>query len=119
MSSDLHLLIDHTIANVWERLPEDVQSAEHVESAVLQTVLARLSAFKANPQAFRPRAPIDKDAIKRRHAKAYASWTDEETQRLSERYRTGASVTTLTGEFERSRGAIVRRLERLGLIDPR
>lgn len=119
MSSDAQLFIDHTIANIWDELPKDAQSADQVESAVLQTVLARLTAFKANPQAFRLRAPIDKDAIKKRHAKAYAPWTDEETARLSERYSNGASIATLTGEFERSRGAIVRRLERLGLIDPR
>lgn len=119
MSTDAQLFIDHAITNVWDQLPEDSQSADKVESAVLETVHARLTAFKSNPQAFRPRTPIDKDAIKKRHAKAYAPWTDEETARLSERYSNGASIATLTGEFERSRGAIVRRLERLGLIDPR
>ncbi len=119
MSSHAQLLIDHTIVNIWEKLPEDAQIPEQVESEMLQAVVERLKAFKSNPQAFRPRTPIDKDALKQRFAKAYAPWSDEETQRLSERYRSGASVATLTAEFERSRGAIVRRLERLGLIDPR
>ena len=119
MSTDAQLLIDHTIANIWDHLPEGAQVPEHVESEMLETVVARLKAFRTNPQAFRPRTPIDKNALKQRFAKAYAAWTDEETHRLSERYRSGASVTTLMGEFERSRGAIVRRLERLRLIDLR
>ncbi len=92
---------------------------ESVEQHVLQHVRGRLAAFKENPKAFRPAVRVDKSEIKRRFAKAYAPWNDDETSRLGDRYREGASVATLIKEFERSRGAIVRRLERLGLLEPR
>ena len=119
MSIETELLIDHTIAGIWDALPQESRTSLDVENELLQNVIGRLEAFKLNPQAFRPQTPIDKDAIKRRFAKAYASWSDEETSRLADRYRGGASIVTLTAEFERSRGAITRRLERLGLIDRR
>lgn len=119
MAIETQLLIDNTIASVWDALPADAQTPESVENHVLQHVRGRLAAFKENPKAFRPSASVDKSEIKRRFAKAYAPWSDEETSRLGDRYRAGASVATLVQEFERSRGAVVRRLERLGLIEPR
>ena len=53
------------------------------------------------------------------HPNAYLRWTDEQDARLAEAYGNGATVTELTTQFQRQRGAILsrlRKLERRGTI---
>ena len=53
--------------------------------------------------------------IKQAHPKAYQPWTSEEDVRLTERFRSGASVEQLAREFQRQPGAIRSRLAKLNL----
>jgi hypothetical protein len=54
--------------------------------------------------------------IRRAHPKAYLPWSAEEDARLSERFRSGASIKELAREFQRQPSAIRSRLPKLGLI---
>lgn len=51
--------------------------------------------------------------IRRTHPNARAPWTSADEAKLLKRYREGASIAELAGEFGRKAGAIERRLERL------
>jgi hypothetical protein len=57
--------------------------------------------------------------IRRAHPKAYQPWTSEEDTRLSERFRSGASINDLAREFQRQPSAIRSRLAKLNLSPSR
>lgn len=52
----------------------------------------------------------------KRHRNQGVRWSAEDDERLAARHRAGAGPKELMGEFGRSRGGIVARLELLGLI---
>jgi hypothetical protein len=54
----------------------------------------------------------------RRHPQQGVRWSAEDDERLAARHRAGAGLKDLMEEFGRSRGGIVARLERLGLVTP-
>jgi hypothetical protein len=60
-------------------------------------------------------APAAAPAAKR-HRNQGTRWSEEDDDRLTERFRAGVSTRELMAEFGRSRGGIVSRLEHLGLI---
>lgn len=45
-------------------------------------------------------------------------WTDAEDERLTDEYHDQRNITEIAGKHGRSRGAIQRRLEKLGLVEP-
>jgi hypothetical protein len=56
--------------------------------------------------------------IKQAHPKAYQPWTSEEDVRLTERFRSAASLEELAREFQRQPSAIRSRLAKLSLGTP-
>jgi hypothetical protein len=56
-------------------------------------------------------------AVPDAYSRAYQPWTDEEDQRLQERYNLGLGIQELAVEFQRKPGGIRARLKRLGLMD--
>lgn len=54
--------------------------------------------------------------LPKRHRNQGVRWSAEDDERLAARHRAGAGPKELMGEFGRSRGGIVARLEHLGLI---
>lgn len=62
-----------------------------------------------------PDAPTYMEQQKQLHAKAYAPWTDEDDNLLSQYYKEGKSVKELMGIFARNSGAIRSRIRKLGL----
>lgn len=67
---------------------------------------------KAEPELSR----LEKMRLK--HPNAYRPWSAEDDAKLTELFRDNATVSTLTKEFGRHRGAINSRLVRLGLVEP-
>src|SRR5690349_5763721 len=62
-----------------------------------------------------PTVPVDRP---KRHRNQGIRWSDADDERLTARYRAGATPRQLMDEFGRSRGGITARLEHLGLITP-
>jgi hypothetical protein len=62
-----------------------------------------------------PTAPVPAG---KRHRRQGVRWSAEDDERLTARHRAGASMKDLMEEFGRSRGGIIARLERLGLVTP-
>ena len=60
-------------------------------------------------------APTYMEQQKQLHAKAYAPWTDEDDNLLSQYYKEGKSVKELMEIFARNSGAIKSRIRKLGL----
>lgn len=56
------------------------------------------------------------EKIRREYPKAYAKWTEEEDARLRKEHTQGKSINELMDGFQRGRGAIRSRLEKLGLL---
>ena len=57
------------------------------------------------------------EEIRQKHSRAYEAWTDQEDNRLKQRYEAeGATVAELPVEFGRTKGAIRSRLKKLGII---
>jgi len=56
--------------------------------------------------------------VLKRHRNQGVRWSAEDDERLAARHRAGAGPKELMGEFGRSRGGIIARLEHLGLITP-
>lgn len=54
---------------------------------------------------------------RRRHPNAYAPWTEEQEQTLTELHESGMSISQIAREMGRRPGAITARLEKLGLIE--
>jgi hypothetical protein len=57
----------------------------------------------------------DVEAIRRQHQYAYAPWSAEDDRFLRSRFREGATIDDLAGEFGRQPGGIRSRLRKLGL----
>jgi hypothetical protein len=74
------------------------------------TVRALFAAIAALPKSSRPKTPS-------RSGRAGEPWSDQEDQRLREAFGGGMSVADLASSHERTRGAIVARLVRLGLVE--
>jgi len=62
--------------------------------------------------------PTYVDEVRKKHARAYEKWSDEEDQRLRQAYEGGAEIKDLANEFDRKPGAIRSRLKKLGLLEP-
>ncbi len=58
------------------------------------------------------------DKMRQKHPNAYRPWSADDDARLTELFRSSATVSTLVKEFGRQRGAINARLIRLGLVEP-
>jgi hypothetical protein len=84
----------------------------------LTSTLAGLAALRRRrlSTAAPPAAPGPATAPAKRHRNQGVRWSTEDDERLTERFRAGASTKELMAEFGRSRGGIVSRLEHLGLI---
>lgn len=54
--------------------------------------------------------------IQAEHPKAYAPWTAEEDQELTNLHQSGKSTSTIAGVLQRQPGAIRSRLKKLGLV---
>lgn len=52
---------------------------------------------------------------RKKHARAYEKWTEEEDVRLGELYRSGNGAAEMSSELQRKPGAIKSRLKKLGL----
>ena len=52
---------------------------------------------------------------KQLHAKAYASWTEEDDNKLRLYVQDGLSVTEIALKMERNNGAICSRIKKLGV----
>ncbi len=52
------------------------------------------------------------------HPKAFMKWNPEEEEKLEKEFKKGVDIEALTKTFERSSGALLARLERMGLIEP-
>jgi hypothetical protein len=70
----------------------------------------RLTAAPSSP------APTIVGERPKRHRNQGVRWSTEDDERLTTRYRSGATAKELMEEFGRSRGGITARLEHLGLI---
>ncbi len=57
------------------------------------------------------------DELRKTHAKAYAKWTKEDDELLTELFNLGEKIPNLMQKFGRKRGAIEARLGKLGLIE--
>lgn len=57
------------------------------------------------------------ETIRAKNPNAYKRWSDEEDNRLREKFNEGASVKKLMKDFGRQKGGIVARLVKLGLIE--
>ncbi len=56
------------------------------------------------------------EQVRQEHPRAYASWTQEEDNKLRQKYSEIKSIVTLSKIFQRKPGAIRSRLKKLGLI---
>jgi len=54
--------------------------------------------------------------IQKTHSRAYAPWTNDEDERLKQRYKQGATINDLVNEFQRKPSGIRSRLKKLGLL---
>jgi hypothetical protein len=68
------------------------------------------------PQRVIPEKAYDLSEIRKKHLRAYESWTDDEDSELSKYYKEGLSVSLLAKKHQRRNGAIRSRLKKLGLI---
>ena len=59
----------------------------------------------------------DLSEIRKKHQRAYASWTHDEDSELIKSYQEGLSVSQLAEKHQRKNGAIRSRLKKLGLIE--
>ncbi len=50
--------------------------------------------------------------------KAFMKWNPEEEEKLEKEFKKGVDIEALTKAFGRSSGALLARLERMGLIEP-
>jgi len=57
------------------------------------------------------------EEIRKKFPKAYMPWTKEEDEKLCEFFQKNIPIKDIAKEFERKRGAITARLEKLGLIE--
>lgn len=57
------------------------------------------------------------DEIRRKHPRAYETWTDAEDAELTKYYKESLSVSQLAEKHQRKRRAILSRLKKLGLIE--
>jgi ATP-dependent DNA helicase PIF1 len=58
------------------------------------------------------------EKMRQKHPNAYKPWSKDDDARLTELFRSEATVSTLVKKFGRQRGAINSRLIRLGLVEP-
>lgn len=91
--------------------PEDLA----VAADVLQSILHGLASIYGTPGDGRAYTVAQK---RLRHPNAYARWTEEEEERLRERFRAGATISQLSKDFGRVEGGIRSRLVRLGELPP-
>jgi len=75
----------------------------------------RLALFGAVPSGSSGAGRID--AIRQQRPRAYQPWSEEEEQRLLERWDAGEPVVVIAQALERGSGAVRSRLIRLGRID--
>ena len=54
--------------------------------------------------------------IRKKHSRAYDSWSKEDDERLRKRYKDGLTINQLASEFQRQTGGIRSRLKKLGLL---
>lgn len=52
------------------------------------------------------------------HPKAFMKWEAEEEAKLEKQFKKGIDIESLSKAFSRSSGALLARLERMGLIQP-
>jgi hypothetical protein len=64
------------------------------------------------------RAEEEIQEIRKTHPRAFMKWEAEEDSRLEKLFKKGTGVEDLSREFGRSTGAVLARLERMGLIQP-
>ncbi len=50
--------------------------------------------------------------------RAFMKWEPEEEERLEKQFKKGTDIETMAKAFDRSSGALLARLERMGLIQP-
>lgn len=50
--------------------------------------------------------------------RAFMKWEPEEEEKLEKQFKKGIDIETISKAFERSSGALLARLERIGLIQP-
>ncbi len=50
--------------------------------------------------------------------RAFMKWEPEEEEKLEKQFKSGVDIETIAKTFERSSGALLARLERMGLIQP-
>ncbi|MFS8822654.1 Holliday junction resolvase-like protein [Synechococcus sp. W60.2] len=53
--------------------------------------------------------------IQKTYSRAYAPWTNDEDERLKQRYKQGATINDLVNEFQRKPGGIRSRLKKTGI----
>lgn len=76
----------------------------------LDVISSRVDISKEN-------SPIDE--IRKKHPRAYEKWNDEEDQRLTKLFQSGAGTKEIAYILQRQPGAITSRLSKLGLIEER
>lgn len=62
----------------------------------------------------------DEEIIEARktHPKAFMKWEPEEEEKLEKQFKKGTDIESISKAFGRSSGALLARLERMGLIQP-
>ena len=82
----------------------------------LTSTLAGLAALRRQRLSAAPGPAAATGPLPKRHRNQGVRWSAEDDERLAARHRAGAGPKELMGEFGRSRGGIIARLEHLGLI---
>ena len=85
-------------------------------SDALTSTLAGLAALRRQRLSSAPGRAAAAGPLPKRHRNQGVRWSAQDDERLAARHRAGAGPRELMGEFGRSRGGIVARLEHLGLI---
>ncbi len=102
----------------WLRSRQPLTLAMRVDEPVTNSKRRRREGVNTDSQSDNgPSQAYSVDAIRREYPNAYAPWTDEEIARLQRFYHSATSLAELSEHFGRQPGAIVSRLNRLGL-DP-
>ncbi|PIE51519.1 hypothetical protein CSA37_10955 [Candidatus Fermentibacteria bacterium] len=56
------------------------------------------------------------EEIRKTHPRAFMKWDEEEEKKLSKLFKKGTELEALSGEFGRSPGSVLARLEKMGLV---
>ena len=68
------------------------------------------------PRVREPREAYDVSEIRKRHARAYMPWSDDEDSFVVTQFQHGYSIDEISGTLQRNEGAIRSRLNKLGQI---